>query len=178
MMNWDDFIGPDEEPTSDTLAAWVAVDQAVRKTGVRVEAARQAAEMRVRVYDPERDYVIVVRGQSSVTGRGKTGAHPERIAALRELNRILPVLFLSVETGAHTAYATWLDRNGESGRFTASIARDPAHKRAGWRCQDMTRLTLDGESTPSEQRTLRFALPSGEAVPDLDEPGDVGRMFA
>lgn len=73
--------------------------------------------------------VVEVKGQSTVTGHGRTGSHPARIAFLRSLD--IPVLVVYVD--GHRVDHGYLHRLPTP----IGIDNDPAHRRVGWYVRDM-----------------------------------------
>lgn len=97
---------------------------------------------RLRVRTPY-GYIAEVRGQWSANAHGKQGAHPDRIAELRELEE--PVLMVFKDHGK--IQYVWLD---DPGPQIINIDNDPAHRRQGWAVAQMTVTSASGFRFPAE----------------------------
>jgi hypothetical protein len=181
-VDWRDFSAGDvDEKTklteeAHTMLLW----KASHELGPFYESAEKNGELRIMPH--HRAWLCVVRGQSSAAGRGKTGAHPERVAWWRETSAEIPVIVLSVEgvsQGRETAYVVWPGRGEPE---PAPVDKDTAHKRFGWWVRDLRKVAFSqaalkgphrkGVRIPDELfsfKTLR--------IPPLDTSGATGRMF-
>jgi hypothetical protein len=115
-------------------------------------------------------YIISVWGQP--LSHGRTGAHPARIAELRDLTargRDVPVLFVGVQ--GDIGWATWLVRGHEAPRAVIDSARpaDP-NARRGWLAGDMINLGFSGEALarPSAHPRTAWRWPERAPQPDLE----------
>lgn len=111
-MKWDDGDDsiPDGEVTRDTeLAFEIAKQAAEDQLGNYWAWAVVGSELRI---NTEETYIAVIRGQSSATGHGKHGSHPDRLAEYREMTVRLgdptKVWLVYVEPGANVYYHGWL----------------------------------------------------------------------
>lgn len=172
-MRWDEWgsTAPDDEFTELSNAAHsVTLALADATFESRYDSAVNGAELRIRYEGAEEPIVVVVRGQSSVTGHGKHGAHPSRVAEWRTLPEA--VLFLAVEGGAHVGYYVWLDRDEPPVRSIKDVpAADPS-ARQGWLCSEMRKVALDArgvEDVRHGAQLPRFEFP--RFAPPRTEPG-------
>jgi hypothetical protein len=119
----------DQEHTTLTSLARTAVLEALAGAGraMPVEFVRLASGETI---------VLEARGQSSVTGHGRQGLRPERIAFLRELDERFPVLLVFFE-GATSRREAWLRDLGAATVVSKGEAGDPDSVRYGWSVQEM-----------------------------------------
>lgn len=123
-----DYSGSTEETRATEDAHGWALQRAVEQFG-EVPYALGGSRLRLLLPAP---YVAEVRGQSSATGHGKQGAHPDRIAEARALE--YPVLMVFKDQGI--IWSVWLHNPGPD---IVWITHDPARKRQGWWCKQMAR---------------------------------------
>jgi hypothetical protein len=157
VRDWDVFdpeaadVSGSAEVTRQTekAHAW-AIELVCRQWDPETSTSRWAVGgSRLRVLTPY-EYVAEVRGQSAGGGHGKQGAHPDRIAELREIE--MPVLMVFIDGGR--AQWMWLD---DPDVPIAWIDKDTVHKRMGWFVRDMN-------NTPKEA----FLFPT--VVPHFEQP--------
>lgn len=159
---WDEWDGSlvDDEITSLTrYATEFALTSARAEVGERFVYAIAGAAIRLRTFG----YVTEVRGQISAGGHGNQGAHPARVAALRELDEQVRMVFVDTRSASPSTsqswQAVWLDLNEPE---IANIDKRPDHRRQGWAVRDLIRG--------------RGLIPFPEAPPARVEPRQ-GVMF-
>lgn len=149
MREWDGFDASieDDERTGLTDAA---IALGLRSVAAAAPPdwcwAEGGAVLRVRVGG----YVTEFRGQSSAGGHGMQGSDPRRIAALRELDE--PVRMVFVDQGARKWQAVWL---GIDEPEVVNVDLSPDHRRQGWRVREMQRgegLVPFPEAAPTPTR--------------------------
>lgn len=122
-------------------------------------------EMRLMVRDKHGRplYVISVWGQTPATAHGKTGAHPDRIAYLRELD--YPVMFLAIQ--GDVGWMTWL-LPGHEPRFARIDKGAGEMRRQGWKARDMTKVVFSDAAAARHPDATYFRFPERAPEPNLE----------